>query len=1154
VYYWRLKAYDRAHAESGWTGSQPFTYTAVAPQLPAAYFPPDDSVLFPTEALSWTRSIDASRGLRDSIWYILQVSATAAFSNIVSADTITDTERVVQNLKGYGQLMDDNRYYWRLSAFDNHGSLNGPSPVKRFYLNKTNNPPSMPVIIAPKDSLVVKKGALFNWHKATDPDPSNTVSYRIIGAPDSSFTDTVLSVAGIQDTVISVDSLLVKNTIIKPDTALKPSPDTGGFLDDHFYYWNVVAFDNHNAPSPVGAAGYIYFNPVNDTPGIATNLQPAFGLMTFPTSFLQWKAPAKNEFRTPLRATLQFATDSLFAAPLFEDTAVQAQQLQVGILHDTASLKVQISALHDTALIPKEKFLFWRVKMIGGGGVTHGYSAPAKLYFSAHNSPPAVVTGLNPSDSSLTLYPTDMLSWNPSIDPELDSVYYQVWISASPFDTTADSTIRLASVNNLSAPQIKLSALPQGYSRLTTGSVYFWRVRSRDVHFAYAGWSNLASLRFRSTPPTLVGGLQPADNTILRFSDTLRWNKAIDNDAGIGDTVRYIVSVVKYGDTTKLSLDTIIGDTTLALKAMKGLSRLQNNQSYAWQVRSMDAHGAAADVSASAIFVYNLTNSPPTQPVIVWPDTSRARLLRPFEALRWNSTDPEHDSIYYRIEIARDSSFVNQILIASNWKYSQIALNQIGGYAAKLQADSTYFWRVKAADSKGAESPYSRLGAFIYDAFDHLATAPVIIEPVNNAYLTENTRLSWKNSTDVDDSIIRYRVMVYADTTDTLLTALDSIAAGDSGRTTILFSSLLNRSALTRNHFYYWKVSPRSLVDTSWVEGNGSGWRRMLYGDTLIAGDSRIAQVMVVLPNDSTTHEVRSSDSAVTILFNAQSFQKPVAVRISKLTVDGTIGASGAVGAPSDSGLRVLQKKVAAGDQFALGDPTMYWVREPAFAIQTFSLDSTDTSRGALHDSVMLQIAYHDTNQDGYVDGEERIPVKDLWIFRLNESSQRWEPVMQALDTTNNTASANTAAAKKLAKARAVRRRNSLQVVTGHFSVYSVLAYKASSEPFSDFKVYPSPFLLGKGGVTANIAYRLNEKAKILIHIYSKTGGLVWERTIASGDPLYGSPQPQEIQVPWDGRNAVGRYVGSGMYVVKAQVKVESGHVYNTTQYLGVVR
>jgi hypothetical protein len=341
-------------------------------------------------------------------------------------------------------------------------------------------------------------------------------------------------------------------------------------------------------------------------------------------------------------------------------------------------------------------------------------------------------------------------------------------------------------------------------------------------------------------------------------------------------------------------------------------------------------------------------------------------------------------------------------------------------------------------------------------------------------------------------------------------------------------------------------------VDTAWVEGNGSGWRRMLYGDTLISGDSRIAQVMVVIPGDSTTHEVHSSDSSITILFSAYSFQKPVAVRVSKLIVAGTIGSSGSTALSADSGLRSLQKKVADADQFALGDPCTYWAHEPAFAIQIFTLDPTDTSNGALHDSVMLQIAYHDTNQDGFVDGESRIPVKDLIIFRLNENSDRWEPVTSALDTAGN--SIHTPTATRLSKVRAVKRKNSLQVLTAHFSVYSVLAYKAIGDPFSDFKVYPSPFLLGKGGQTANIAYRLNEKARILIRIYSKTGGLVWERIIESGDPAYGSPQPQEIQVPWDGRNSAGRYVGNGMYVVKAQVKVESGKVYNTTQYLGVVR
>ena len=102
-------------------------------------------------------------------------------------------------------------------------------------------------------------------------------------------------------------------------------------------------------------------------------------------------------------------------------------------------------------------------------------------------------------------------------------------------------------------------------------------------------------------------------------------------------------------------------------------------------------------------------------------------------------------------------------------------------------------------------------------------------------------------------------------------------------------------------------------------------------------------------------------------------------------------------------------------------------------------------------------------------------------------------------------------------------------------------------------KFSQAPFLLSSGGSPATIQYYLSADADILIRIYSKTGGLVFEKNIRRGAPG-GKGGTVPCEVLWNGRNQTGRLVGNGVYIVKIIAKPVIGGEYTATQYLGVVK
>ncbi len=120
-------------------------------------------------------------------------------------------------------LAENCRYWWSVRAFDGH-LYSSPSGWQQFVVNGVNEPPSAISGLSPAEGngeISYEMKPTFAWTSSYDPDPGDTVRYRLEVAVDSSFA--------VKKTY---DSLLVTSFTVADSLA----------FGTH-YWWRVTAFD-----------------------------------------------------------------------------------------------------------------------------------------------------------------------------------------------------------------------------------------------------------------------------------------------------------------------------------------------------------------------------------------------------------------------------------------------------------------------------------------------------------------------------------------------------------------------------------------------------------------------------------------------------------------------------------------------------------------------------------------------------------------------------------------------------------------------------------------------------------------------------------------------------------------------------------------------
>ncbi len=217
TYYLRL----RVHNGLAWSDWFETTFRMNSlPSAPVQHSPIDGAMEAFQPVLAVELSTDAEN---DSITYDVEL-----FDDTLSAPLTTGYDIEASGLTAaWGvdiALQENQHYFWRARAFDQF-EYSDWTGCEDFWMNTQGESPAMPDLSYPPDTgnmPVFNLLPTFLWSECADPDPLDTVRYKLEIAHDSNF-----------DYVNTIDSLL---------SASHELDDSLSFSTH--YWWRVTAFDN----------------------------------------------------------------------------------------------------------------------------------------------------------------------------------------------------------------------------------------------------------------------------------------------------------------------------------------------------------------------------------------------------------------------------------------------------------------------------------------------------------------------------------------------------------------------------------------------------------------------------------------------------------------------------------------------------------------------------------------------------------------------------------------------------------------------------------------------------------------------------------------------------------------------------------------------
>ena len=363
MYYWKITAVDNdggAKESSTWSfstnseNSTPSTFSLLTPQMD------EETTLIPT--FSWTASSDAD--LYDSIDYTLSYGTDPTSLTDVSTGSVLiytpDT-----------QLIDNNQYYWYVTARDQSGATYVTS-TQIFTVNSANDIPNIFSLISPDSgSMITDMPMLFVWSPTTDLDgDSIQFEIQLNGATRGST----------HHNYFSLDRL----------------------TEDMTYTWEVIASDNNGGSTQSGPWTFT-INTENMDPAPFALLSPTNEVVLNTQSILfEWESSSDSDPMDSVRYSLDIHSDTT------------DMQYEINTTSFAPGLLMDNSIYH------------WSVEAVDlNGGVTNNSGGPGTFVINLANDPPGVPNLVAPLMESIQTNLTPAFYWTESIDPDpLDSVSY----------------------------------------------------------------------------------------------------------------------------------------------------------------------------------------------------------------------------------------------------------------------------------------------------------------------------------------------------------------------------------------------------------------------------------------------------------------------------------------------------------------------------------------------------------------------------------------------------------------------------------------------------------------------------------------------------------------------------------------------------------
>jgi hypothetical protein len=521
VYYWKVKAVDK-WGKTTWS-SNTWNFHVYYPQQPTSFsliYPPNlDTIYQYSDTLRWHSATDPDPG--DSVVYDLYYDTLSGFTTPTIISNLSDTFY-------YFTGIDDKAYYWKVLAKDINTSGRWSTQTSwRFNIYVPQAPNSFSLVTPDDKDTVILHPHLY-WHKATDPDPGDQLSYKLFWSLDSLvYTD---SSAAITDTSYTLP----------------------GLLNDTNYYWKVRVKDRFNLMT-WSTQPYWSIHTLNVAPTSFALISPTNGsTVSVLAPTLSWHKPSDPDPLDPISYIVYYSRDNTFAV---YDSVLS-----------TDTSKTLPTLLDDSTY-------YWKVKSKDSYGAESWSSDPYWSFHVYYPQQPQIFTLLSPLNNSTSSDSTVNFVWQSTTDPDPgDSILYDLYYDQN---------------SGFPAPTI-ISNLKDTTRTVTLrdDKSYYWKVLAKDINTS-GRWSTgtFKVSIYVPQPPKAFSLHQPTnEDTLSSLMASLYWQKTTDPDPG--DVIKYDL----YYDTTETFTTPVVvanlNDTSYTTPSLEVATF------YWWKVKAKDTNTA----------------------------------------------------------------------------------------------------------------------------------------------------------------------------------------------------------------------------------------------------------------------------------------------------------------------------------------------------------------------------------------------------------------------------------------------------------------------------------------------------------------------------------------------------------------------------------
>jgi hypothetical protein len=425
------------------------------------------------------------------------------------------------------------------------------------------------------------------------------------------------------------------------------------------------------------------------------------------------------------------------------------------------------------------------------------------------NQNPGQPSNTSPAAGATGVSLTPTLSSSAFSDPDVGDTHgaSQWQMITSPWDyanPAFDSSTDTKNLTSITVPSGKLA-----YSTL-----YYWRVRHRDNHGAWSGWSLETSFTTVSssgdtTPPAAVTDLAATEATSTTV--TLTWTApGDDGNTGTASTydIRYSTETItdaNWGPAIQCSDEP--APAAADAEHTFTVTGLSPDTTYYFAVKTADEvpnWSGLSNIASRKTEAAAPANQPPAQPTSVSPVTGSTGLTLMPTLQASAFADPDAGDTHGASQWQIDDTPWDYLSPVFDSATDTVNLTSITVPSGKLTYSTLYYWRVRYQDGLGAWSDWSVEMSFATvgaPADSTPPTTPTVADDGPTTTVTSSLHASWA-STDPESGVAEFEY------------AIGTSAGGTDvvGWTSAGAASGVNRTglSLTVGTTYYFSVKARN--------------------------------------------------------------------------------------------------------------------------------------------------------------------------------------------------------------------------------------------------------------------------------------------------------------------------------------------------------